>query len=130
MKPSLPVLLSLACLFAGPALAQAPAKPAPAKSPCFRLSDLENHKIVDAHTLYYGVRGKEVYKFTMSGSCLAAAQDSDPLVLEPFSSTTICRPMDLNLGVMIGGGTQTCIIKSIEKLTPEQVAAIPKKFKP
>jgi hypothetical protein len=76
------------------------------------------------------VRRKEVYKFTFSGSCFAGVTNSDPLILEPLgASSQICKPMDLNIGV--GGPIpRRCILKSIERLTPEQAEALPKKLKP
>lgn len=127
-------VLAMACLAAASAAPAATpaAAPAPAatKTPCFRLADLGGHKIAASDTLYYSVRHKEVYKFTFSGSCLAGVTDSDPLVLEPLgASSQICKPMDLNLGVA-GPVSRRCIIKSIERLTPEQAAALPKKLKP
>ena len=100
------------------------------RAPCCRLSDLGGHRIAAPDTLYYSVRRKEVYKFTFSGSCLAGVTNSDPLILEPLgASSQICKPMDLNLGVG-GPVSRRCIIKSIERLTPEQAAALPKKLKP
>jgi hypothetical protein len=127
-------VLALATLAAAPAVsAAAPAAqadPARASTPCFRLSDLGGHTIASSDTLYYSVRRKEVYKFNFSGSCLAGVTTSDPLVLEPLgASSQICKPMDLNLGVA-GPMSRRCIIKSIERLTPEQAAALPKKLKP
>jgi hypothetical protein len=127
-------VLAMAALAAAPAVsAAAPATqadPARASTPCFRLSDLGGHKIASSDSLYYSVRRKEVYKFTFSGSCLAGVTNSDPLVLEPLgASSQICKPMDLNLGVG-GPMSRRCIIKSIERLTPEQAAALPKKLKP
>ncbi|MEI7571509.1 MAG: DUF6491 family protein [Phenylobacterium sp.] len=127
-------VLALATLAAAPAASSAapaaPADPARASTPCFRLSDLGGHTIASSDTLYYSVRRKEVYKFTFSGSCLAGVTTSDPLVLEPLgASSQICKPMDLNLGVA-GPMSRRCIIKSIERLTPEQAAALPKKLKP
>ncbi len=127
-------VLALATLAAAPAVSAAapaaPADPARVSTPCFRLSDLGGHTIASSDTLYYSVRRKEVYKFTFSGSCLAGVTTSDPLVLEPLgASSQICKPMDLNLGVA-GPITRRCIIKSIERLTPEQAAALPKKLKP
>jgi hypothetical protein len=127
-------VLALATLAAAPAVSAAapaaPADPARASTPCFRLSDLGGHTIASSDTLYYSVRRKEVYKFTFSGSCLAGVTTSDPLVLEPLgASSQICKPMDLNLGVA-GPISRRCIIKSIERLTPEQAAALPKKLKP
>ena len=123
-------VLALATLAAVPTVAAAQTDPARASTPCFRLSDLGGHKIASSDSLYYSVRRKEVYKFTFSGSCLAGVTNSDPLVLEPLgASSQICKPMDLNLGV--GGPiSRRCIIKSIERLTPEQAEALPKKLKP
>jgi hypothetical protein len=123
-------VLALATLAAVPTVAAAQTDPARASTPCFRLSDLGGHKIASSDSLYYSVRRKEVYKFTFSGSCLAGVTNSDPLVLEPLgASSQICKPMDLNLGVG-GPMSRRCIIKSIERLTPEQAAALPKKLKP
>ncbi|WP_397396690.1 DUF6491 family protein [Phenylobacterium sp.] len=123
-------VLALATLAAVPTVAAAQTDPARASTPCFRLSDLGGHKIASSDSLYYSVRRKEVYKFTFSGSCLAGVTNSDPLVLEPLgASSQICKPMDLNLGVG-GPMSRRCIIKSIERLTPEQAEALPKKLKP
>lgn len=123
-----------AAILAAAVPATAPAapasKPEAPRAPCFRLSDLGGHRIAAPDTLYYSVRRKEVYKFTFSGSCLAGVTNSDPLILEPLgASSQICKPMDLNLGVG-GPVSRRCIIKSIERLTPEQAAALPKKLKP
>lgn len=125
--------LSAALLAASVAEAAPAAKadsPRPPGPPCFRLNDLGGHKIAGPDTLYYSVRRKEVYKFTFSGNCLAGVTASDPLILEPLgASSQICKPLDLNLGVA-GPISRRCIIKSIERLTPEQAAALPKKLKP
>jgi hypothetical protein len=121
-------LLAASAANAAPAAKAEPSRPA--GPPCFRLNELGGHKIAGPDTLYYSVRRKEVYKFTFSGSCLAGVTSSDPLVLEPLgASSQICKPMDLNLGVG-GPMSRRCIIKSIERLTPEQAAALPKKLKP
>jgi hypothetical protein len=109
------------------------AQPAPAAKPqCFRLSDMENHTVGGPSTLYVGVRPKMVYRFEMSGSCLSGASSSDALVLEPIPGTNlICRPLDLDLKIRTAGGMLSpCIIKSITKLTPAEVAALPKKLRP
>lgn len=128
--------LLLAAVFAfaasGSALAADP--PASAKtSQCFRISQIDNHTKGDNQTLYLSVRNKkEFFRLGMSGSCLAGVSSSDPLVLTPTAGTDlICRPLDLDLKVRMGGGALTpCIIKDITKLTPEQVAALPPKVKP
>ena len=122
-----------AAALAAPALAQEPAKPAGPSNQCFRMSQIDNHTKGDNQTLYLAVRNnKEFYRLDMSGSCLAGVSSSDPLVLTPTAGTDlICRPLGLDLKVRMGGGGLTpCIIKSITRLTPEQVAALPPKVKP
>jgi hypothetical protein len=130
--PRLLLAAVLATAVATPALAADQSKPATA-SQCFRVSQIDNHTKGDNQTLYLSVRNKkEFYRLGMAGSCLAGISDSDPLVLTPTAGTDlICRPLDLDLKVRMGGGGLTpCIIKDITRLTPEQVAALPPKVKP
>ena len=120
------------CAAAAPALAADPAKPA-AGPQCFRVSQIQNHTKGDAKTLYLSVKPKrQVYRLGMSGSCLAGANSSDPLVLETVGGTDmVCRPLDLDLKVKVGaGGLTPCIIKDITRLTPDQVTALPPKVRP
>ena len=101
-----------------------------ASADCFRLSDINGHSIGNKDTLYLSVRRKDVYQLTMKGSCLAGAMRGDPLITESFGGGPICKPIDLNLKIGTSAGPSACIIDKIEKLTPEQIAAIPKKLRP
>lgn len=120
-------------LFLAAALTAVAAPSALAATPagCFRMSQMRNHTVGDARTLYVAVRGKEVYRFTMVGGCLAAKSSSDPIITQTASGTDqICRPIDLNLKVGGAGGVSHCIIDRIERLTPDEVAALPRKVRP
>lgn len=112
-----------------PGVALAPALP---PGDCFRSSDIRGHTIGDRQTLYLRVRQSEVYRVGMAGSCLAGAISSDPLVMrQPPGSSIVCRPIDLDVGVSRDGMiATTCIVQSIVKLTPEQVAALPRRLRP
>ncbi len=104
---------------------------ATAADQCFRTQDMKSHKIVDDHTLYVGVGARDVYRFEMKGACLAAADNTDPLVIETVADRgTVCTALDLNLSISRGGMTSPCITERIVKLTPEEVAAIPKGLRP
>lgn len=115
-----------------PALALAfAASTAQAAPDCFRMRDMHNHSVADAKTLYARVGMKDVYKFTMSNNCLAAKSRSDPLITRVDSGGgLVCRPLDLDLKVGGSTGPSACIIDQIVKLTPAEVAAIPKKLRP
>ena len=118
-------LLVLAALAASLAAGSAAAQQHGGK--CFWTRDLRNHTVGDAHTLYFDVNGRSVYKVVTSNDCLAGATSSDPLVMLDRASTgQICNKMDLDIGVR----DARCIVSSIAKLTPEEIAALPKHIRP
>lgn len=124
MKPASFILAAAVLAGAAPALA------APSNT-CFRMSQARNHTVVDANTLYIAVGQKDVWRITMSNSCLAAKWSSDPLITRTVGgSDMVCRPLDLDLKAGGSGGVSPCIISKIEKLTPAEVSAIPKKLRP
>ena len=116
-----------------PALAT-PAPPSGAGLPtgqCFRSSDIRNHTIADRNTLLIDVRGKETYRITMNGGCLAGAISSDPIITrQPPGSSIICKPIDMDIAISRGGFPSHCIVDSIVKMSSEEVAALPRKLKP
>jgi hypothetical protein len=99
---------------------------------CFYARDIRNHTVLDDHTLLINVADRDVYRVEMSGACLAGATSSDPIITrQPPGSTTVCRPIDLDISIAIGGGMRSpCIVSDIVRLTPEEVAALPPKLRP
>lgn len=129
MNRLLPLLLAAAALTAGASQALAQ-DPAPGRQ-CFRVSQMDGHRVSDPKTLYVGVRNRDVYRIDMHGACLMGADFGDPLVIETTGgSDLVCRPMDLDLKVAGTIGLSPCIVKSITKLTPPQIASLPRKLKP
>lgn len=123
-----------------PPAAVAVVTPVPAAAPpmaegCFRSRDITNHQIGDDGTLYINVANRDVYRLEMASSCLAGANANDPLVIrEPPGSPYVCRPIDLDISITRGGagsGIATpCIVRSMARLTPAEVAALPPKLRP
>lgn len=127
MKTVVALLIAATGVFALPAQA---APTAPART-CFRMHDVENHTVVDDHTIYVTARGRDVYRITTSNNCFAAKTRSDPLITRSSGgSDLICKPIDLDLKVGGTGGVSSCIVSGIAKLNPAEVAAIPKKLRP
>lgn len=112
----------------------APAAPKPATKQCFRAQDIGNHTVGDNHTLYLSVGGKSVYRVGMRNICLGGIQSSDPIELNArASSGSICEADDLDIRATLagGGGLSTrCLIDDLVKMTPAEVAALPKDLKP
>lgn len=114
-----------------PALAEtAKDAPRPARS-CFYLSDWDGWSAPDRDTLYLRVRNREVYRVDLSHGTSQLTAPGVHLVSIVRGSDSVCRPMDLNLRVSDGSGFALPIMaKTITKLTPEEVAAIPKRDRP
>jgi hypothetical protein len=117
--------------------------PTPAAAPlaesCFRTREINNHVVADDHTLYLRVANREVYRLVMAGACLAAASSSDPLIMrEPPGGPYACRPIDLDISIARGGlggpsmsGMRSpCIVQSMTRLSPAEVAALPDRLRP
>ena len=118
---------SVLALAAALALAAPAAAQPGGKTDCFLTRDMRNHTVADDHTMYVDVGGRAVYRVTMSNNCLAAATSSDPMVLRDVASTgRVCHKLDFDVSVR----GNRCIVDSITKLTPAEVAALPKKLKP
>lgn len=131
---SLSISAAVAALALG-AGASAAAEPAPtpaSTNTCFRMSQIQNHTKGDNQTLYLRIRNRDVWRLDMTGNCLAGASTNDALVMEPVSGNDlICRPLDLGLKVRMGpGALSPCIIKSMTRLTPDEIAALPAKVRP
>jgi hypothetical protein len=131
MKLALVLTAATALAAAGPALA---APKAAAAKQCFRTQDIGNHTVGDSHTLYLSVGGMSVYRVTMRNVCLGGISSSDPIELSARGgSGSICEADDLDVRATLagGGGLSTrCLIDDLVKLTPAEVAALPKGAKP
>ena len=112
-----------ALAFALPALAAASS----AVPDCFLTRDVRNHTVADDHTMYIDVGGRAVYRVDMNNNCLAAATSSDPYVLRDHAGTgRICHKLDFDVAVQ----GNRCIVDSVTRLTPAEVAALPRKVRP
>ena len=125
----IPLLIAAAGLVATALPAHAAATTA--NRTCFRMHDVQNHSVVDNRTIYVSVNQRDIYRITTSNSCFAAKTRSDPLITRSSGgSDIICKPIDLDLKVGGAGGVSACIVSAIEKLTPAEAAAVPKKLRP
>lgn len=107
-----------------------PPPPAPgtglADEDCLLMKDVRNHKVADQRTLLVDVFGKGVYRFNMASGCLRSAVSSDPIGIRAVGREKVCRPKQIDIGARSG----VCIVDSIDRLSAEQAAALPRGLKP
>ena len=127
-----PIAAALACAALAAVLASAPAMATspndnPAGGRCFYMRDLRGHTAEPPRTLYLGVNGRFVYRVEMSNDCLANQTTSDPIRIRTFGAArTVCKPVDLEISG-VGGH---CFVSRLERLSPQEASALPKRLQP
>jgi len=98
----------------------------------FYINQWEGWHATDANTIYLRVSMHDIYRVDLSaGSQELTWPGSYHLVSRVQGSSSICTALDLQLALADGHGFyQPLIAKNIVKLTPEEVAALPKKDLP
>jgi hypothetical protein len=92
---------------------------------CFYTRNVTSFAAPDEHTLYVRVGVRDVYRFDMFGPC-PDIDWNQRLALVSRGSSWICEGMDAEVGL----GPQRCPVSHVRKLTPEEVAALPKRARP
>ncbi len=133
-----------AALLAGPALA-ATYNP---RTPCFFITQWQGWKAPDANTIYLGVNMHDVYRVDLSAGSPQLLWPDAHLISEVRGSSSICSAIDLQLSVAENTGGAAfrtnggvgfangyafkvpLIARKLTKLTPAEIAAIPKKYRP
>jgi hypothetical protein len=100
-------------------------------APCFYITQWQGWKAPDPNTLYLGVNLHDVYRADLSAGSPQLLWPDAHLISQVRGSNSICSPLDLQLAVSdTNGFKQPLIVKKLTKLTPEEIAAIPKKYRP
>ena len=109
------------------------ATPAPEKhSSCFSLRDWQGGWVADGdQTLYLKVRLHDIYRLDLAQKESFLNAPGMHLVSKSWGSDMVCNPIDLDLKIadnLSPHFPSQLFIKSITKLTPEEVKALPPKL--
>jgi hypothetical protein len=99
---------------------------------CFLATEWQAWKSPSPDVIYVLVGTHDVYRFDLSSGSNQLNEPDVHLSSQVRGSDWICSPLDLQLDVVSTGGIfrEPLIVKSITKLTPEEIAAIPPKYRP
>jgi hypothetical protein len=136
MKILAPVALALAASLAFGAAADPPggAPPPPPKPrpACFWTSRIDNFAAVDEQNLYLRVGIRDVYRAKLFSDCFQLDWVHH-IALVSRGSSVICEGSNLDVDVIVRDvalGRQRCPVTDIRKLTPDEIAALPKGARP
>ena len=109
--------------------ADAKAVAKPTRNQCFWTRNVTGFAAADEHTLNVRVNVKDVYQFEMFGPC-PDIDWNQRIALVSRSGSSICDGMDAEVITHSALGPQRCQVRSVKKLTPEEIAALPKRGRP
>jgi hypothetical protein len=111
--------------------ASVPARSSRPQRACFNVRMIDNFNAPDESTVYIRVNVNEVYRLKLFAPCLNVNWDQTIALQNRSGSSWLCDPMDAELLVRDPGvGRQRCLVSEMRKLTPAEVAALPKKSRP
>ncbi len=127
LAASAAAFLTLAGATAG--AADNPAKPA-ARNQCFWTRNVTGFAAPDDHTVYVRVNYRDVYRLDLMVAC-PDVNWNQRIALVSRGGSNICSALDAEIvSHATGIGRQRCPVKTLTKLTPEEIAALPKHAKP
>ena len=110
-----------------PARADAP----PSTRSCFFANQWQSWRSPSPDVILIRVNLHDVYRLQLTGDAPELSYPDVHLVSKFHGSNTVCGPLDLQLEISDGHGFRVpIIVRSMTKLTPEEAAAIPPKFRP
>lgn len=103
-----------------------------AKQSCFRSNDWQGWSAPgDGDVLYLKVNVRDIYRVDLIAGSHVRKEPDNFLVSRVRGSDWICAPIDLDLTLSDHEGfRQPIFVKSLRKLTPTEVAALPPKDLP
>lgn len=104
---------------------------APAKQ-CFFTNQLEHWRAADARTINIRVRGNQYYRLGLGSECHALLDPGAFLVTTFRGTSTVCSPLDWDLKVSSGIGSPAtpCLVRTMTRLSPAEIAALTSKDRP
>jgi hypothetical protein len=127
--------LLLAAFIAGAAClaADSPSSAEAQPQQCFRPEHFQSWRAPDARTIYIRVFRDRFFRLDLAAACPELLLP-DTHLITPFDGTNqVCGALDWNITVSLNGGPavrESCIVKRMTALSPAEVGAIPKRFKP
>jgi hypothetical protein len=126
-----PVLAIPGILFGASFAAAQPA--APQRSACFFINEFRGWKAPDPRTIFIRVGLSRFYRLDLAANCPVLTMPQSHLITRTRGSDLVCSAIDWDLSVAQPPPVsfpEPCIVKKMTLMSPDEVAAIPPKFRP
>ena len=98
---------------------------------CFRISQLQSTRPDGDKRIYAKVDGGEVFRLDLKSQCPELLHNQGVVLTPSAGNDVICSAIELDVAARnVDGGSAPCFLDSITRLTPDEVAALPRKARP
>jgi hypothetical protein len=112
----------------------AQAQTAAPKLDCFSLDQFNGWRAPDDKTVFIRVNSDRYYRLDLASSCPTLTRADAHLITRSTAANRICSATDWDLSVARSGpgarASMRCVVKAMTQLSDQDIAAIPKPFKP
>ncbi len=136
INPKVPIASGLVLALALSATAAGPPSGAAAATPyrgpaCFWSRNIDSFAAPDDRTLYLRVGVRDVYELRLFAPCLDVDW-TQHLAVRSRGSSWICEGRNSNVEIFSPSpiGHQRCVVDSVRKLNPDEIAALPRRARP
>jgi hypothetical protein len=119
--------LATAALAASSAGAQTPPRP---QQQCLYVHNINGFNAPDDHTIYVREGVNDVWRLDLMTDCTGLSFDQRFRLRSAGGDPWICEAIQAEVSVRDVGGPQRCEVSGLHKLTPDEVAALPKRLRP
>jgi Family of unknown function (DUF6491) len=126
-------LAASAAVLAGAALSAPPANAQPAAGngrQCFYARDINGFRATDDRTLYIRVGVRDIFRLDLMGGCTGLTFRQDIGLQSTPGDPWICSAIQATVVYRDTGIRNRCPVATMHKLTPAEVAALPKRDAP
>jgi hypothetical protein len=88
-----------------------------------------NFASTDSRTINVRVGAKDIYQFEMLGAC-PDVEWSNRIAIVSRGSNSICTGLDAEIIAPGPLGPQRCHVRNVRKLSPAEIAALPRRARP
>ena len=119
--------LATAALAASSAAAQTPPHP---QEQCLFVHNIMGFNAPDDHTIYVREGVNDVWRLDLMTDCVGLSFKQGFRLRSFGGDPWICEAIQAEVSIRDVGGPQRCPVKALHKLTPDELAALPKKLRP
>ncbi len=99
------------------------------KNSCFHARNISNFRAPDNKTVYLRVGVRDIYQLDLFGAC-PDVDWNEQIAVASRGGPWICTGFDAEIISPSSIGPHRCQVRTVKKLTPTEVAALPKKARP